>query len=204
VHHAVLVPVKRFRAAKGRLSTVLSVDERAELAEWMAAGVLDAVSALPTYVACDDPGVREWAVAAGATIVWAPGRGLNGAVDDGVERIAADGFDHVLVTHADLPRPWALPEMVRPDATLIVPDVRRDGTNVMSFPVDRRVRAAYGGGSFERHLAQCHALDDVEVEVCEHPDLSLDVDTPADLGHPQVKEVLPEWVRTNLASPRSA
>jgi hypothetical protein len=30
------------------------------------------------------------------------------------------------------------------------------------------------------------------------PDLSLDLDTPSDLTHPLIREVLPEWLRTNL------
>ena len=56
---AVLVPVKRFTAAKGRLATVLGDDDRARCREWMASRVLDAVAELPTFVACDDPDVRS-------------------------------------------------------------------------------------------------------------------------------------------------
>jgi 2-phospho-L-lactate guanylyltransferase len=38
-------------------------------------------------------------------VIWGAGLGLNGAVDDGVERITDAGFDHVVVSHADLARP---------------------------------------------------------------------------------------------------
>lgn len=201
VHPAVLVPVKRFGAAKGRLSGVLSADERAQLAMWMAARVLAAAGAYPTYVACDDEWVREWALDQGARIVWGPGLGLNGAVDDGISRIATDGFDHVLVSHADLPRPWALAEVLEAGSTVLVPDQDHDGTNVMAFPLEHRLEASYGAGSFERHLAQTRAVGPVgRVDVRDHADLSLDVDTPDDLAHPRVREVLPEWVRTRLAS----
>jgi hypothetical protein len=54
VRLAVLVPVKRFSAAKGRLTGVLGDTDRARLAEWMASGVLDVVAEIPTFVACDD------------------------------------------------------------------------------------------------------------------------------------------------------
>jgi 2-phospho-L-lactate guanylyltransferase len=206
VRAAVLVPVKRFTAAKGRLAGVLPNTDRARLAEWMATGVLAAVAELPTYVACDDDGVREWALANGAHVLWGPGLGLNGAVDDGVARITADGHDHLIVAHADLPRPWALGDVMASGRITLVPDSRRDGTNVMAFPLSSPIRAAYGRGSFARHLAQAeHAgARGVAIEVRNDPDLSLDVDTPDDLAHPLVREVLPTWVRTSPASRPSA
>ncbi|MDX2382100.1 MAG: 2-phospho-L-lactate guanylyltransferase [Acidimicrobiia bacterium] len=203
VRAAVLVPVKRFTAAKGRLSGVLTNAERARLARWMATGVLEAVAALPTFVACDDEEVGEWAVSHGASVLWGPGLGLNGAVDDGIGRISAAGHDHIIVTHADLPRPWRLPDMASNGRITIVPDTIRDGTNVMSFPTGTPIDASYGGRSFSRHLAQAEASAQ-QVDVVDDSDLSLDVDTPDDLAHPLVREVLPEWVRTNRGSRHSA
>jgi len=82
VRLAVLVPVKRFTAAKGRLAGVLSDGDRARLAEWMASGVLDTVAEVPTFVACDDEHVAAWATRMGAQVIWGAGLGLNGAVDD--------------------------------------------------------------------------------------------------------------------------
>lgn len=202
---AVLVPVKRFSAAKGRLAGVLDHDARARLAEWMASRVLAATGSFHTYVACDDDDVSAWAVAHGAKVVWGPGLGLNGAVDDGVDRIRADGFDHLIVSHADLPRPAALASVASAGTITLVPDRRRDGTNVMAFPLTAPLRAAYGGGSFQRHLDQALrlAVDGVAVEVRRDPDLSLDLDTPDDLTHPLIDEVLPAWARTLLVNPRS-
>lgn len=199
---AVLVPVKRFSAAKGRLSSVLDDDARARLAEWMASRVLGAIGHHQTYVACDDDDVSAWAVAHGAKVVWGPGLGLNGAVDDGVARIRADGFDHVVVSHADLPRPGALAGVAAADTITLVPDRRRDGTNVMSFPLGSPLAAAYGGGSFQRHLDQAllAAGDGIAVQVRRDSELSLDLDTPDDLTHPMIAEVLPPWLRTLLAS----
>ena len=198
---AVLVPVKRFTAAKGRLTGVLDVHERARLAEWMASGVLEVVAEIPTFVACDDQAVAEWATRMGAQVIWGAGLGLNGAVDDGVQHITERGFDHVLVTHADLARPAALLDVARAGWITLVPDRRHDGTNVMSFPVATPLRAAYGGGSFSRHVAQALAFGSVPVEVRSDPHLSLDLDTPRDLAHPLIREVLPTWLPTNPANP---
>ncbi len=197
---AVLVPVKRFTAAKGRLRGVLSDDDRARLARWLADQVLDAVDGTPTFVACDDQDVAAWATNRGAHVVWGAGLGLNGAVDDGVAAITADGFEHVVVSHADIPRPARLTEVATADTITLVPDRRHDGTNVMSFPTATPLRASYGGGSFGRHLQQAWALGDVAVEVRNDVDLSLDLDTAADLIHPLVNEVLPPWLPTNPAN----
>ena len=201
VRLAVLVPVKRFTAAKGRLTGVLADSDRARLAEWMASGVLDVVAEIPTFVACDDEHVAAWATRMGAHVIWGAGLGLNGAVDDGVDHITSSGYDHVLVSHADLALPDALRDVARAGCITLVPDRRHDGTNVMSFPAAHPLRAAYGGGSFERHLEQALAVGSVPVEVRSDPQLSLDLDTPRDLAHPLIAKVLPSWLPTSRANP---
>jgi len=198
VQVAVLVPVKRFRAAKGRLVGTLDSAQRAQFARWMATGVLAAVRTLPTFVACDDDEVAEWAESNGADVIWGRGLGLNGAIDDGVAQISKQGVDHLVVTHADLPRPQNLVLVARDGCVSLVPDRRRDGTNVMSFPARAPIAASYGAGSFRRHLAQAMALAPIGIaaEVRADPELSLDVDTAADLAHPSIREVLPPWLQT--------
>ena len=198
---AVLVPVKRFTAAKGRLTGVLGDSDRARLAEWLASGVLDVVAEVPTFVACDDDSVAAWAQRMGAQVIWGAGLGLNGAVDDGVDHIVSVGYDHVLVSHADLALPGALHEVAREGCITLVPDRRDDGTNVMSFPAAHPLRASYGGGSFARHLRQALAVATVDVEVRRDLQLSLDLDTSRDLAHPLIRKVLPPWLPTIPANP---
>ncbi len=198
---AVLVPVKRFTAAKGRLTGVLGDSDRARLAEWMASRVLEVVAEIPTFVACDDEHVAAWATRMGAQVIWGAGLGLNGAVDDGVDHIVTGGYDHVLVSHADLALPGALLDVAREGCITLVPDRRHDGTNVMSFPSAHSLRAAYGGGSFARHLQQALAVGSVPIEVRSDHQLSLDLDTPRDLAHPMIAKVLPPWLPTNPANP---
>ena len=142
------MPVKAFTAAKGRLSVVLDRFARADLARWLAGRVVAAAGELPTFVACDDDEVAAWADEHGAEVLWSPGLGLNGAVDAGRATIAGKGFDHVVIAHSDLPLAADLTELVVPGAITLVPDRRRDGTNVMAVPLDVELAAAYGGGSF--------------------------------------------------------
>ncbi|MFP5488110.1 MAG: NTP transferase domain-containing protein, partial [Acidimicrobiia bacterium] len=150
---AALIPVKSFRAAKARLAGALSDAERAELARAMATRVVEAARPLPTFVACDHDEVAAFAEALGATVLWGPGLGLNGAVDHGVSTIAGKGFDHVVIAHGDLPLAADLGSLARSGEVVIVPDRRRDGTNVLARPCALALPAAYGPGSFRSHYA---------------------------------------------------
>lgn len=188
---AALIPVKSFRAAKARLTGVLTDDERAGLARAMAARVVDAARPLPTFVACDHDEVAAFAEARGATVLWGPGLGLNGAVDHGVSTIAGKGFDHVVIAHGDLPLATDLAGLPRPGEIVIVPDRRRDGTNVLARPCDVTLPAAYGPGSFRSHYIAATATG-VRVTVRVDRRLAIDIDTVADCVHPLTEATIAE------------
>ncbi len=201
MHTAVLMPVKAFTAAKGRLSVRLDRFQRADLARWLATRVIAAASPLPTFVACDDDEVATWADEHRGEVLWSPGLGLNGAVDHGRATIAGKGFEHLVIAHGDLPLAEELASIAVPDTVTLVPDRRRDGTNVLALPIGLDLPASYGGGSFGRHFAAARAAG-ARIEVRPDPRLSLDIDTPADLTHPAVLPRLPSWLRTILDSHR--
>ncbi|MGI0130510.1 MAG: hypothetical protein ACREEC_10235, partial [Thermoplasmata archaeon] len=140
----VLVPVKAFREAKVRLAPALPPAERAELARSMAGSVVAAARHLPVAVVCDDDEVATWAERLGALVVSEPGRGLNGAVTAGVERLRTNGVARVTVAHADLPLASDLTWPGQFDGITLVPDRRRDGTNVVSIPSGAGFRFSYG------------------------------------------------------------
>lgn len=178
---AVLVPVKAFREAKLRLAPALSPERRAELARTMAARVLRSAGDLPTAVVCDDRTVADWARALGVLVIWEPGRGLNGAVQAGVTRLAELGVEAVVVAAGDLPLADDLRWVTEFDGVTIVPDRRHDGTNVICVPTDRPFGFSYGPGSFSRHLAEARAQG-WPVRVVDDPALAWDVDLPSDLA----------------------
>jgi 2-phospho-L-lactate guanylyltransferase len=177
---AVLVPVKAFSQAKRRLGTALSDDERQALVRRMAERVVAAAAPLPVAVVCDDNEVAVWARQHGALVVWEPGRGLNGAVEEGVTRLAAMGVEEVTVAHGDLPMASGLADLEPFAGVTLVPDRHDDGTNVVRLPTDCGFRFSYGPGSFQRHLAECARIG-VPARVLRVPRLALDVDWPADL-----------------------
>lgn len=186
---AALVPVKSFRVAKARLADVLTADERSALARWMATCVIEAARPHPTFVACDHEEVAEFAEALGAHVLWGPGLGLNGAIEQGVGIVAEQGADHVVIAHGDLPLATDLCDVAEPGHIVIVPDRRDDGTNVLARPCGVDLRAAYGPGSFVAHHRAAMATG-VPVTVRRDPRLALDIDTYADCVHPLVAAVL--------------
>ncbi|MCU0274145.1 MAG: 2-phospho-L-lactate guanylyltransferase [Acidimicrobiales bacterium] len=177
---AVLVPLKGFRRAKARLAGRLDDDARADLAERMAAQVLAAAAPLPVLVVSDDAEVDAWAVARGAAVLAQREPGLNAAVTEGVAHLAASGFTVAVVAHGDLPLATGLAALVGTPGVTLVPDRRRDGTNVLVVPTDAGFTFAYGPGSFARHLAEAHRLG-LPVREVEDPALAWDVDEPDDL-----------------------
>jgi 2-phospho-L-lactate guanylyltransferase len=176
----VLIPVKAFHQAKRRLGSSLSDPDRIELVRAMAAHVVAACVPLPVAVVCDDEGVAQWASEVGATVLWEPGQGLNGAVRAGVDRLARSGARSVTVAHGDLPRAHGLGLLSPFDGVTLVPDRRDDGTNVLRLPAGSAFRFAYGPGSFRAHRAEAARLG-LPVRILRHPDLAYDVDWPADV-----------------------
>lgn len=177
-----LVPVKAFGAAKGRLSGVLAGAERATLARTMAERVLHAAGPMPVYVACDDEGVAAWALAAGAQVVWTEGLDLNGSVARGLAALRDAAHRSVVIAHGDLPLADDLARVTWFAAgATIVPDRRDDGTNVLHVPLAAPFEPSYGPGSFARHVDQLRAIG-LAVRVARIADLQWDVDVPEDLA----------------------
>jgi 2-phospho-L-lactate/phosphoenolpyruvate guanylyltransferase len=199
VDAAVLIPIKAFHQAKQRLHPRLVAADRERLARWTAERVLSAAGELPAYVVCDDDAVAAFATEHGATVLWERHQGLNGAVSNAVATLGSRGHEHVIVVHGDLPRPSGLAELARDATVTLVPDLRLDGTNVLSFPTRPGLAVAYGAGSFRRHLVAA-TQSGAAVWVVHDQFLALDLDYPSDLDHPLVKDVLPAWLRTNPAS----
>lgn len=176
----VLVPVKAFGEAKARLAPTVDGPGRDALARVMAARVLAAAAPLPVAVVCDDAEVARWAAGHGALVLPEPGRGLNGAVEAGVDRLGAAGASEVLVVHADLPFAHEVAQLAGFDGVTLVPDRRDDGTNVVGVPTGAGFRFHYGPGSFARHRGEARRLG-LRWRVVRDPELTWDVDVPGDI-----------------------
>ena len=178
---AVLVPVKSFGDAKLRLAPALSPARRAHLAREMADRVIASAGDLPVAVVCDDREVAGWARSAGALVIWEPGRGLNGAVHEGVRRLGELGAELVIVAAGDLPLATDLSWIADFAGITIVPDRHGDGTNVIAVPPSAGFNFSYGPGSFARHADEARRTGQAIRIVRDHP-LAWDVDVPEDLA----------------------
>jgi 2-phospho-L-lactate/phosphoenolpyruvate guanylyltransferase len=176
----VLIPVKAFGQAKRRLHRALDSEQRTNLARAMADRVIAASHPLPVAVVCDDIEVAEWSRARGALVVWEPGRGLNGAVEAGVDYLRSGGVTQVTVAHADLPRAADLALVGDEPGITLVPDRYGNGTNVIAVPSDAGFRFSYGPGSFARHQSEATRLG-IPTRVLDRPDLAYDIDEPGDV-----------------------
>ena len=184
----VLIPVKSFGEAKRRLSSSLSEEARAVLAQRFANTVVDAAHDLPVAIVCDDEGVARWAHSRGLSVLREEGQGLNAAVLLAVHELQALGVQRAVIVHSDLPLARDLRWLANSSGIVLVPDHRLDGTNAMSLPlrsdVLQRFEFSYGVGSFRKHLEQALALGidtGIATTVSHDPDLNHDVDLPEDL-----------------------
>ena len=176
---AVIVPIRSFEGALSRLAGMLGERRCHDLMRLMASRVVAAADGLPVHVATDDVEVAAWASDLGAEVAPVGRPGLSTAVSVTVDRLAAAGIERAVVAHADL----ALARSLRPAVgagLVIVPDRRRDGSNVLCVPTDCGFRFAYGPGSFRRHVAEAERLG-LAVTVVEDDALASDMDYPEDL-----------------------
>lgn len=179
----VLIPVKAFGNAKGRLSEALDVDARADLAKEMATHVVSVQRNVAVAICCDDEGVAEWAESVDASVVWCPGTDLNGAVAAGLVAAREAGYESAAIAHSDLPMAVSLDGLLGWPGVTVVPDRHRTGTNVMTLPTAIDFQFSYGENSLQRHVIEAirhgHGL-----RIVHHEALGWDVDHPADLELP--------------------
>lgn len=187
---AAVVPVKRFGAAKSRLSAAVGAAERRTLA---AAMVADSLAALTRAEAVDVlivvTGEDEIAAAtlrAGAIVVGDPREeshsaaaklGVARAVDLGAEAVAMVPGDCPLLDPRELD--GAIAALKAPEL-VVVPDRHGTGTNGLICSPPDAVEPSFGPGSHARHHALARAAG-VRSRTLKLASLALDADTTEDL-----------------------
>ena len=187
--HVLAVPVKPLDRAKRRLSPVLSPEERARLTVAMLEDVLDAAEAQSgwdVWVVSGSREVVDVARGSGARPVRDTAGSLRGALREVEAEIAATRPGSALaVVLADLPRISARALATALDvggAVVAAPAASDGGTNVLVRRPASVIPSRFGRSSFDRHRAESYragvTFRDVRV-----PELTFDLDTPADLAH---------------------
>jgi len=188
-----IVPVKPLRRGKSRLATILSEEERTFLNYTMLANTMKALAAVKeitqVLVVSRDTGALAMARDFNARTVQEDGSSdLNTALMRANTVAMMYAAQSVLILPADLPllTPQAVQSFIKhaahPPVLVINPDRRMDGTNAMLSSPGNLVNYCYGPGSFKLHVDQARSFH-VRVEVCDIPEISLDLDLPEDLDY---------------------
>ncbi len=119
----------------------------------------------------------------------------------GVAQLASEGVGLAVVAHADLPFATGLAALGEPGTVTLVPDRRRDGTNVAVVPTGAGFSFAYGQGSFERHRAEAARLG-LPCQIVYDRRLAIDIDLPEDLARSRTWQ--PDRMDCNLPLPARA
>jgi 2-phospho-L-lactate guanylyltransferase len=191
---AAILPVKRFSRAKQRLGADVADPLRLELARAMVGDVLSALRDCPAIertivVTCEDAAAAAALYLGGIVVEDLAEDGQSAAVERGVARAVAEGFERVLCIPGDCPaldpgevRALLEAEADAPsDGVVIVPDRHGTGTNGLLLTPPETIAPSFGPDSCERHRQLAQAAG-VECRVERLASLLLDIDTGEDLA----------------------
>lgn len=185
-----VLPFRGLGDPKTRLSSVLSIDERRELALGLLRRSIEALVAGgvgPLAVITMDPRVAGMGLDPRAEIIVQSGVGLNNAVRLGQHWAIEQGSDAVMIVLPDLPLVTKtdvqmLLHQVVPQSAIIAPDRHGLGTNALVLSPPDLIAPAFGEASADRHR-QGLALGEIPVLDVQRPGTHLDLDSPDDLMH---------------------
>ena len=173
----VVLPVKRFTAAKSRLGQSAL---RERLTPAMVEDVMRAVSSLDVIVVSGESSIGSLTAELGFEQIEDPDQGHVAAADRGVARAMERGADCVALIAGDCP--LIDPADLRPGSAAVVvfADRHGAGTNGLILSPPDAITPAFGAGSRARHQALADAAG-LRCEVREASSLAIDADTPEDI-----------------------
>lgn len=187
----IIVPHRGLEAAKTRLATSLSPDERMFLASQLLQRVLKVAHEVSDDVVVISPSrsLREIVEPSGARLVVQRGMGLNEGLDQARFDAVVDDIHTLVVLHGDLPNLQAsdietLLGAVPGDGSpgvAIAPDRAGTGTNGLVLRPPGVIQFRFGPGSFAKHLDEV-ARAGVPLVAVNRAGLAFDLDTPQDLA----------------------
>ena len=188
----ILLPIKHPSAAKERLASLLSIEQRQELAQALIeqtfsffANFRDLADIL---VVTDSADVSAWAEARGfAVLMEEQAEGETKAVERGTAWSVAHGYAVQVVIPGDMVAldPQELRELLQRDhaspGVILCPATGDDGTNaVLTAPPDV-IRFRFGDRSFPDYQERAQQAG-VPCEIVRLQSLVLDLDTPEDVA----------------------
>ncbi len=184
-----VVPIKGLQHAKSRLASVLSPQDRADMALAMLAHVLEAIDASDAVdsIAVISPRPAELHLPFGVTPLLQTRDGLNNLLEQGREWAVQQRAAALIISFADLPHLTSgeIADIVRlgeqERTVVLAPDRHNRGTNLMLLHPPALAPFSFGPNSYERHKQTAH-LAGAHTETYRSTGTSLDIDTPDDLA----------------------
>lgn len=187
----IIVPHRGLEAAKTRLATSLSPDERMFLASQLLQRVLKVAREVTDDVVVISPSrtLLEIVEPSGARLSVQRGMGLNEGLEQARFDALAEDVEQLGILHGDLPNLQAddvttllrsLPADGSPGVA-IAPDRAGTGTNGLMLRPPGVIRFRFGKGSFAKHLDEV-ARAGVPLVAVNRSGLAFDLDTPQDLA----------------------
>lgn len=185
---AAIVPVKRLRDSKTRLSSLMSEEERVNLTLTMLIDVLKAIRASAVdevVVVSSSPEVGEVAKTYHAKFLKESSSGLRNAVMQASSWCISHGIESTLFIPADVPLITrkdvnAIIDLCRHERQVVISPSKSGGTNALLRRPTDVIPTFFGVGSFRKHL-ECIVERRVSYEVYISPRIILDIDLPEDL-----------------------
>jgi 2-phospho-L-lactate guanylyltransferase len=186
----IVVLIKDFTTAKGRLAPVLGPEPRRRLAEMTASRALDAaLTVAPTLAVCGSVEAAELARLRGAALVVEPSpSGQNPAASRGLDEVMQRGAESALLLSSDLPLvdEAALRRLIAvtdaPGSLVVAaPAEGRQGTNALYLRPPGDFSLHFGEASLPKFAEEAR-LRGRRFIVHEDPSLALDLDEPSDLS----------------------
>lgn len=187
---AAVLPIKRFDAAKQRLSDELGAGTRAALAAAMFADVLSSLQhsqALEAIIVVSgEPQVHDIVAETGLIAISDHhDKGQSHAARSGLARAAALGCDRAIMVSGDCPllNPAELDELIAAASTdvVVIPDRHESGTNGLIINPSGPFEPQFGPDSLARHTKQAERRD-LSLTIEPIGSLAIDIDTADDLA----------------------
>ena len=187
----IIVPHRGLEAAKTRLASSLSPDERMFLASQLLQRVLKVSHEVTDDVVVISPSraLREIVEPSGTRLVVQRGMGLNEGLEQARFDAMVEAVETMTILHGDLPNlraddivtlARALPSDGSPGVA-IAPDRAGTGTNGLVLRPPSVIPFRFGTGSFARHVAEVEHAG-VPLVAVNRAGLAFDLDTPEDLA----------------------
>ena len=186
----IVLPVRKAKSAKNRLSPLLNQQQRKELSVLLFRQSLNFYRNqwpdIQLTVITDSNSFKCEAEHAGAFVLSDPGCGLNSAVNFATEYSMKQGFSRQLVVHSDIAvlDREEIAQLVenRFNAPFIsaVPATADGGTNALLEQPPGIIKHCYGSGSFAKHVEAASSVG-LKLNVLKLSKCGLDLDTSKDI-----------------------